>query len=203
MPADHPEAGRTPHPPLTVAQAIPDPAALLAAIDAACTNHGSPIHGPPHWRSVAWTGLELLADTPAADPAVVLLFAMFHDSMRLDDGHDPEHGPRAAAFAPTLHGRHFHLAADQLDRLTRAIHDHTAGRFAGDPTVAVCWDADRLNLWRIGVRPDPKYLSTAAARRAEAIERAAKLQGQRHDWATIVRAYRSLPAATPARPNAF
>ena len=180
--------------PLSVATVLPDPAALLAAIDAARTNHDSPIHGPPHWRSVAWTGLELLADTPAADPAIVLLFAMFHDSMRVDDGHDPGHGPRAAAFASTLHGRHFHLPDDGLKRLTRAIHDHTTGRLAADPTVAVCWDADRLNLWRIGVRPDPAFLSTAAARRPEAIEAAARLEGQRHDWGEIARRYRAFEA---------
>jgi hypothetical protein len=31
-------------------------------------------------------------------------------------------------------------------------------------TVGVCWDADRLHLWRIAVTPDPSRLSTAAGR---------------------------------------
>ncbi|MDB5296655.1 MAG: hypothetical protein JWO31_2638 [Phycisphaerales bacterium] len=189
----------------SLANVIPDPPALLATIDAACTNVGSHLHGPAHWRAVGWTGLELLAGEPAADPAVVLLFAMFHDSMRLDDGYDPQHGPRAAVFAASLHGRHFHLPDDRLKWLTRAIRDHTAGRLAGNPTIACCWDADRLNLWRVGVRPDPAFLSTETARRPEVIERAAKLEGQRHGWDEIVRRHSELPpgdgdtktAATP------
>lgn len=173
----------------TTAQAIPDLAALLSAIAVACTNPNSAVHGPAHWRCVAWTGLELLADEPAADPAVVLLFAMFHDSMRLDDGHDPDHGPRAAAFAGSLHGTYFQLSDNQLARLAEACDGHTTRRHADDPTVAVCWDADRLNLWRIGVRPDPAFLSTAAARRPAMIDRSAALAGQQYGWEEVVRAY--------------
>jgi hypothetical protein len=33
-----------------------------------------------------------------------------------------------------------------------------------DPTVGACWDADRLDLPRVGVTVDPRLLSTAAAR---------------------------------------
>ena len=186
----------------SIRRAIPDLAALLDAIDAGCTNHGSAIHGQAHWRAVAWTGLELLADEPEADLAVVLLFAMFHDSMRLDDGHDPRHGPRAAAFALSLHGRHFHLADDRLRWLERACDEHTTGKYAGNRSIAVCWDADRLNLWRIGVRPDPYYLSTPVARLPGTIQRAAKLEGQRYDWAAIVRRYELLADGRAAEPTA-
>ena len=37
----------------------------------------------------------------------------------------------------------------------------------GDATVLTCWDADRLDLGRVGIRPDPKYLCTPAARDPE------------------------------------
>jgi uncharacterized protein len=180
-----------------VVQAIPSPATLLAAIDAGCTNRDSAIHGPAHWRCVAWTGLELLAETTAADPAVVLLFAMFHDCMRLNDGHDPLHGPRAAEFARSLHGQHYCLADVQLRRLTNACHGHTTERFSNDPTIAVCWDADRLNLWRIGVRPDVAFLSTAVARRPETIQWAARLAGQRSGWGEIVEKFRVVRMTSP------
>ena len=30
-----------------------------------------------------------------------------------------------------------------------------------------CWDADRLDLGRVGIRPDPRRLFTAAARSPE------------------------------------
>jgi hypothetical protein len=39
----------------------------------------------------------------------------------------------------------------------------------GDPLVGVCWDADRLDLWRVGIKPDPRDLSTEAAKRPERI----------------------------------
>jgi hypothetical protein len=43
---------------------------------------------------------------------------------------------------------------------------HADGLTSADPTVGACWDADRLNLWRVGVAPDRRLLSTAAARSA-------------------------------------
>jgi uncharacterized protein len=45
-----------------------------------------------------------------------------------------------------------------------ACEEHTNGGVAPDPTVGACWDADRLNLWRVGIRPDPRLLTTGAAR---------------------------------------
>jgi uncharacterized protein len=39
-------------------------------------------------------------------------------------------------------------------------------------TVATCWDADRLDLGRVGVRPDAGRLCTEPARRQEVIEHA-------------------------------
>ena len=43
-------------------------------------------------------------------------------------------------------------------------------RHSADPTIGACWDADRLNLWRVGVAPARGMLSTAAARSAEVYE---------------------------------
>ncbi|MDP9256978.1 MAG: hypothetical protein M3Q31_10540, partial [Actinomycetota bacterium] len=40
---------------------------------------------------------------------------------------------------------------------------HTEGRTTNDPTVGCCWDADRLDLRRLGVRPRARFLSTEAA----------------------------------------
>ena len=34
----------------------------------------------------------------------------------------------------------------------------------GDVTIQTCWDADRLDLSRVGIRPDPKKLCTKAAK---------------------------------------
>jgi uncharacterized protein len=41
-------------------------------------------------------------------------------------------------------------------------------------TVLTCWDADRLDLGRVGIKPNPHRLCTAAARDPMMIEWAYK-----------------------------
>ena len=116
-----------------------------------------------HWQHVRGHGLELADEMDGADREVVLLFALFHDSMRLNDGHDPEHGKRGSALARELAGL-LPLGPGQLELLTAACDGHTDGFVSDDPTVGICWDADRLDLPRVGIRPDAGLLSTVAAR---------------------------------------
>ena len=52
-----------------------------------------------------------------------------------------------------------------FDLLLLAVSDHTMGYVHDDPTIRVCWDADRLDLPRVGTRTDPEYLGTRAAKR--------------------------------------
>lgn len=135
---------------------------LLAAVHARTTSAGSQIHGEAHWRTVAAVGHSLLEVEPTADPAVVFAFALLHDTMRENDHRDPLHGPRASAFAEELHAEGLlGLDASQLAVLRNALEHHTSGTLAGDPTTAVCWDADRLTLWRCGIHPDARFLSSA------------------------------------------
>lgn len=142
---------------------IPDTRALIEAVRSRSTTPPG-LHGGTHWRRVAATGRALLEETPGADPLVVFLFALFHDSMRLNDRHDPFHGERGADLANEMHGE-LYLATDaQMDLLERACDRHDSGATSTDPTVGVCFDADRLNLWRCDIRPDPKLLSTQAAK---------------------------------------
>ncbi len=47
--------------------------------------------------------------------------------------------------------------------------EHTMGKTTGDVTVQTCWDADRLDLGRVGIRPHHKYLCTKAAKDAQMI----------------------------------
>lgn len=82
----------------------------------------------------------------------------------LNDGYDPGHGPRAAQFARTLAGTAFELRSADLDLLMSACDGHSKGLMVGDITVLTCWDADRLDLGRIGIRPHPSRLCTEAAR---------------------------------------
>ena len=155
---------------------IPDAASLVEAVLERSTGKDSLLHGEGHWRRVAAAGLALLPETPGADPAVVLLFALFHDSMRLNDGHDPMHGPRGAALTRELRGGAFDLGDTDMALLGYACEEHTNGGVGSDPTVGACWDADRLNLWRVGIRPDPRLLSTGTARNGGRIEWTRDLQ---------------------------
>lgn len=121
------------------------------------------VHGPDHWRRVERNGL-LLATRTGADIAVVRLFALFHDSRRVNDGWDPEHGARGAAYAETLRGSAFALADDRFALLHYACTWHTDGKHHDDPTIATCWDADRLDLGRVGTVPSAEFMSTEFGR---------------------------------------
>lgn len=136
------------------------------------------IHGPAHWARVRYNG-RLLSRASGADWQVVELFAFIHDSQRYDDGYDPDHGPRAAHYASRSCGRLFQLSGAQLDMLVQACMGHTHERLASCVTVQTCWDADRLDLARVGIIPDPHYLGTAMAKHPQTIAEAiARSRGQ-------------------------
>ena len=128
------------------------------------------IHGVSHWGRVRGNGLRLAATT-GANVAVVEAFAILHDCCREDDNQDPDHGARSAAFAEELVGQGvLILNTSELELLTVACRWHSHGSVLDDITISTCWDADRLDLGRIGIRPDPERLCTEAARSAEVID---------------------------------
>lgn len=125
-------------------------------------------HGLTHWARVLENGRRLAPETDA-DLSVVSLFAVLHDSRRLNEVTDPEHGPRAAEFCRELGASFLKLDRAQLKLLCVACRDHTFERTHSDITVQTCWDSDRLDLGRVGVMPDPKRLCTEPAKRRETI----------------------------------
>lgn len=132
------------------------------------------LHGIGHWARVLENGVRL-AEDEGGRVEVVRLFAVFHDARRWNDGHDPDHGPRGAELARKFRGTAFDLPDDDFERLYIACEEHTHTRHHDDVTVQCCFDADRLDLGRVGIRPDVRYLNTAAAKsnplRAWALER--------------------------------
>lgn len=121
------------------------------------------IHGPAHWRRVERNAL-LLATRTGADVTVVRLFAVFHDSRRQNENYDPQHGARGAALATELRGTHFKLEDAAFAQLIHACTWHTAEPQHADPTIGTCFDADRLDLGRVGIIPDASFMSTEFAR---------------------------------------
>ena len=122
------------------------------------------LHGPDHWRRVQQNGLAL-AEVTGADPDVVHLFAVFHDSCRENEGHDPDHGERGADLALSLHGDLFELHEHQLEFLVEACQGHHHGGTSDSITIGTCWDADRLDLPRVGIAPEEQYMSTEEGQR--------------------------------------
>jgi uncharacterized protein len=131
------------------------------------------IHGVSHWARVLENGRQL-AEAAGARIGVVELFAVFHDSRRTNEGIDDGHGRRGADLARELRGIEFELADEDFDLLVHACNLHTEGRLDGDITVRTCWDADRLDLGRVGTTPRPEKLCTEAARNAGLLKWAIK-----------------------------
>lgn len=127
-------------------------------------------HGISHWARVKDNGMRLCEEYPDADKDVVELFAWLHDIERMNDGTDPEHGPRSAVLiVEELLGNYFTLEEQQAEDLIIAIRDHSKGQTDGTITVQICWDADRLDLGRFGTLPNPEFLCTDHAKTAEMI----------------------------------
>lgn len=126
-------------------------------------------HGFSHWARVRENGLHL-AERTGADPLVIELFAYLHDSKRRNERTDPGHGARAAEFVRALQGSLIDLSGENLELLVYACTYHTDGLTEANVTVQTCWDADRLDLGRVGIRPQARYLCTPAAMDAEMIK---------------------------------
>jgi uncharacterized protein len=123
----------------------------------------SRMHGLDHWFRV-WKNAQLLTGTDkSADLEVVALFALFHDAMRMNDQDDPDHGIRGfrlwERFNQMEDVEQF-LSRRQGELFFEACAEHNKGYRTTDPTIAVCWDADRLDIHRMGIWPDPRFMST-------------------------------------------
>jgi uncharacterized protein len=138
-----------------------DRAGLIALIKSEFKLDWGGIHGANHWARVLYHG-KTIGEIRQADLLVVELFGFLHDSCRLNDGRDPQQGQRAADFAHGIQGDFFHLKPSQLDTLCFAMQHHSGGEVSTNTTIQTCWDSDRLDLGRVGIKPSAQYLSEEA-----------------------------------------
>lgn len=125
----------------------------------------SQIHGISHWDRVAANGMKIAQMDEDVNKRVVILFAYLHDHKRRNDGYDSEHGPRAARALYALEDNLLQdLTDDEFDLLFTACDQHTESDGTGDPTVDACFDADRLDLGRVNITPDPERMCTEAGK---------------------------------------
>lgn len=165
-------------------------------------------HGKPHWMRVLYHGMRIADENPQVDREVVTLFAMLHDSQRETEcGADTKHGARAAAYADKLRkSRAISLDREQMAKLRMACDLHSDGAVSSDPTIQACWDADRLDLGRVGTYPRIEFLGSGYAK-SEEVRLSAWNLSQRDDTITQERtirdalggAWASQRATSPAR----
>ena len=142
------------------------------------------VHGISHWARVLENGCRV-AEASQANVKVVQLFALFHDSKRTNESEDPDHGRRGAEYARSLQESSLlGLSEKEFDLLYTACSYHTDGLTEADVTIQACWDADRLDLNRVGILPDPVKLCTNAAKSADML-----------NWANERAAHRVMPEA--------
>ena len=167
---------------------MPNPEALVARVLAAAPHAGSRLHGEQHWQAVARVGAELIESGSGASPAVVFCFAVVHDSQRFDDGIDPDHGLRAARSLSSLTAL-MALSETESEALAVACERHSRAGTDPDATVGTCFDADRLNLWRVGTWPDRPALDGGGPRRPahRGLQRALPARGE--PWPALIERY--------------
>jgi uncharacterized protein len=128
------------------------------------------IHGVSHWSRV-WVHGQFVAATLQVNPSFPAWFAFLHGSQRRnDDGTDPQHGPRAADFAVGLRNEAVVTELDnrEFEHLCEAMRLRSNGHTLAEPAIQTCWDADRLDLARVGLEPHPRYLSSPHAKQTAA-----------------------------------
>ena len=112
-------------------------------------------HGIEHCKNVETYGV-CLARELGADEDVIRWFAYIHDSQRENDLNDVKHGERAAQLIDVIRNSYLaELSNVQIRLLKFAVCHHTTKRTTNNITINCCWDADRYDLRRIGITPNP------------------------------------------------
>ena len=139
-------------------------------------NYQSGVHGVAHWSRVWYHG-QRIAHSLDVNPAILAWFAFLHDSQRHNDHRDPLHGSRAADFALKLRKNHtlVELNATEFEHLCEAMRLHSDGHTEGEAAIRACWDADRLDLARVGIHPRVTKLCTPYARTPRVISEACNM----------------------------
>ena len=113
-------------------------------------------HDFTHMRNVEAFGGLMAERTEGVDNDVVHWFAYLHDIERKKDYDDPDHGKRVPEFIDLIRNTYLiDLTNEQIDKLKTACALHADTHKTGDPTIDVCFDADRLDLPRVGINVDP------------------------------------------------
>lgn len=126
-------------------------------------------HGLDHWLRV-YNNCLSISKYYKINSEVFELFALLHDSKREDEDKDLLHGKRAALFIKDLiKYNKINLSKDDARRLIFACSNHTRSnkkaKLYQDLVVQICFDADRLDIGRVGIVPEEQYFQTDYAKK--------------------------------------
>lgn len=140
-------------------------------------------HGFHHWARVIDNGIKI-AEHYQLNKNIIIGFGLFHDIMRENDDDDPDHGFRGANFLEEIKNE-TNFTQDEIDIIKEAATTHTEGFNTDSLIIGACWDADRLDLYRVGIYPDIDFLSTEYAKNETLIEERSLLAEKEilPDWA--------------------
>lgn len=125
-------------------------------VSANCT---SLLHGLQHFKRVEANGLMLCEEYPQVPQKLVIWFAYLHDFKRTGDGEDKGHGERSARYVDQIRNTYLSdLSDSEIETLKKACALHNKGIKTGDLAIDVCFDADRLDLGRVGNTPNPALM---------------------------------------------
>ena len=86
---------------------------------------------------------------------------VYDSTFRENNAYDEEHGRRASKLIDTIrHTELKELNDEQIAKLKRACKLHTIQHRTGDMTIDICFDSDRLDLYRVGILPIPERMAT-------------------------------------------
>ena len=129
-----------------------------------CQNLG--IHGIPHLRRVSFIAGRI-ANFYGENVESAVVAGFLHDCARTDDGGGKRHAYDSAVLAKRVLAQ-FYPHLDSA-RICKCIELHTDGKITTDRLLGSVWDADRLDLSRLGYKIIPELLSTDTARRLAAL----------------------------------
>ena len=117
------------------------------------------LHGLKHWQNVHRNAILLMQ--PGVNPFVVNAFAYLHDCCRISNGNDILHGKRAIMVINNIRCTILkNFSDEEIELLNAACLLHTDVLRTGYLTIDTCFDADRLDLDRIGITPNPHKMAT-------------------------------------------
>lgn len=134
------------------------------------------VHGFSHWARVIDNGM-FLSEENGANKNVLIAFGLFHDVKRENDRDDPDHGFRGGQLLKKYKDR-VNLTEEEIEKVIEACSGHTDEMHHEDLDIGTCWDSDRLDLYRVGIYPEPEYLNNEYAMQEEVIE----MRSERAEW---------------------